>query len=206
MQHYYVLLQYAITSFRELLRITSITTITTHYFPGQLADDALLWKSSLVFWTVSQIFWNHWYSLYLQTSICEKQRDLSFFLDWYLHTLTVSCDIESSNVCKENQNVPWSCSQVTPCTAVHRMICKGLVNVPLCGNGQINGFALATEIPISFVIWFSWKCQSWMVLLVLLSDENVSSLLVLMSFPCSDSMQIDSLTFQQGFWSTDSLD
>jgi hypothetical protein len=38
MQHYYVLLQYAITSLHVLLRITSITTITTHYFPAQLAD------------------------------------------------------------------------------------------------------------------------------------------------------------------------
>ena len=39
MQDYYVLLQYAITSFRELLRITAITTITTRYFPGQPGDE-----------------------------------------------------------------------------------------------------------------------------------------------------------------------
>ncbi len=40
-----------------------------------------MWKSALGFWTVFQIVWNHWYSLYLQISICEKQEDLSLFLD-----------------------------------------------------------------------------------------------------------------------------
>jgi hypothetical protein len=43
------------------------------------------------------------------------------------------------------------------------------------GNGQINGFARATEIPISFVIWFSWKFRSWMVLFGSLLDQFVSS-------------------------------
>jgi hypothetical protein len=43
-------------------------------------------------------------------------------------------------------------------------------------NGQINGFARATEIPISFVIWFSWKFRSWMVLFGSLLDQFVSSL------------------------------
>jgi hypothetical protein len=47
MQHYYILLQYAITSLRELLRITSITTITAHYFPGQLGDVVGYLKWSL---------------------------------------------------------------------------------------------------------------------------------------------------------------
>ncbi len=41
---------------------------------------------------------------------------------------------------------------------------------------QINGFARATEIPISFVIWFSWKFRIWMVLYGSLLDQFVSSL------------------------------
>jgi hypothetical protein len=42
-------------------------------------------------------------------------------------------------------------------------------------NGQINGFARATDIPISFVIWFSWQFRSWMVLFGSLLDQFVSS-------------------------------
>ncbi len=51
---------------------------------------------------------------------------------------------------------------------------------PICDSdhapGQINGFARATEIPISFVFCFSWKFRSWMVLFGSLIDEFVSSL------------------------------
>jgi hypothetical protein len=43
------------------------------------------------------------------------------------------------------------------------------------GNGQINGFTRATEIRISFVVWFSWKFRSWMVLFGSLLDPFVSS-------------------------------
>ena len=42
-------------------------------------------------------------------------------------------------------------------------------------NGQINGFARATEFPISFMIWFSWKFRSWMVLFGSLLDQFVCS-------------------------------
>jgi hypothetical protein len=42
-------------------------------------------------------------------------------------------------------------------------------------NAQINGFARATRIPISFVILFAWKFQSCMVLFGSLSDQFVSS-------------------------------
>ena len=42
-------------------------------------------------------------------------------------------------------------------------------------NGQINGFARAIEIPISFVIWFSLKFRSWMILFGSLLDQFVSS-------------------------------
>ncbi len=47
---------------------------------------------------------------------------------------------------------------------------------PFCvsGNGQINGFARATEFPIAFVIWFSWKFWSWMVLFVSLLGQIAS--------------------------------
>ncbi len=43
------------------------------------------------------------------------------------------------------------------------------------GNGQINGYSSATEILISFVIWFSWRFRSWMVLCNLVLDQFGSS-------------------------------
>ncbi len=46
---------------------------------------------------------------------------------------------------------------------------------PVASNGQINGFARATEISISFVIWFSWKFRSWMVLFGSLLNRFVRS-------------------------------
>ncbi len=42
-------------------------------------------------------------------------------------------------------------------------------------NDQINGFTCATEIPISFVLWFSWKFRSWMVLFGSLLNQVLSS-------------------------------
>ncbi len=53
------------------------------------------------------------------------------------------------------------------------IICKIIYQVEISRNGQINGFARASEILISFVNWFSWKFRSWMVLFVL--DQCVSS-------------------------------
>ncbi len=44
------------------------------------------------------------------------------------------------------------------------------------GNGQINGIASATEIPISFMIWLSWEFHSWMILFGSLLDQFVGSL------------------------------
>jgi hypothetical protein len=71
---------------------------------------------------------------------------------------------------------------------------------------KINGLRVASATEI--LIWFSWKFwnHGWMVWFGTLLDQVVSSFALLLCFQYSNLMQIDLLTFQQGFWSTYSMD
>ncbi len=57
-------------------------------------------------------------------------------------------------------------------------------------HDHVNGFARATEIPISFVIWFSWKFRSWMVLFGSLLYQSVDSFARAYATLCSFNIRI----------------